>query len=295
MSAVRGRRVRWRAVLAGAGLAAFLVLPGELPVQRALGGEALNTYLPLLTDPATVYYFPLVSNRTSVPVALANGSFEWNTVIGLPNWPNCAYLDPDPEANGDNQAPEGWDFYTPAQGQVMPFPTKMQGGVQVPAISDGPGEYVHRCQWQFPEIEWPGAPRALILDGYWSYKAFGWFIANALRLSQVVTGPPGEYLRVTGYILGETHGLSTNKVNVEDDNFVASMQLGNVADTRFYSTMRLRHDIPGNERAWNRFEVVAQFPASGQLNLTVIVQQNWRDRTDFFLDNFTAERFAIVP
>jgi hypothetical protein len=161
----------------------------------------------------------------------------------------------------------------------------------VPAISDGPGEYVHRCQWQLPEVEWPGGTRALIVDGYWTYKAFGSYIAQALRLSQTLTGFPGEYLRVTGYILGETH----ESPPLADDNFVASVQLGDVADTRVYGVMIQHHDIPGNERAWNRFETVARVPSSGQLTLTVVIQQNWQNRTDFFLDNFYAERIIGAP
>jgi hypothetical protein len=258
-----------------------------MALLAALGGAAARP-VPVAGDEVFTAFLPAI-HLTFVPANLANGSFEDNTVIGLPNWPNCEYQGPPPDEQG-NQHPEGWDFYSPAAGEAMPFP-RIKGGQPVPAISDGPGEYVHRCQWQFPEIEWPGMPRALILDGYWSYKAFGYYIAQALRLSQTLTGNPGEYVRVTGYILGETH----ESPPLADDNFIASVQLGSAADTRVYGVMIQNHDVPGNERAWNRFQVTAQVPASGQLTLTIIVQQNFKNRTDFFLDHFSAERVFSAP
>jgi len=173
----------------------------------------------------------------------------------------------------------------------MPFPTKNANGSLVPAVSDGPGEYIHKYSSQLPKNERLGAPRGLILDGNLVYKAFGFYIAQALRLSQVVTGNPGEFLRVTGYILGESHEIGP----FENDDFIASVRLGDVADTRERVVMVQNHDVPGNERAWNRFEVVAPVPGSGQLTLTIIVQQNWQNRTDFFLDNFRAERIIVTP
>ncbi len=221
-------------------------------------------------------YLPLVRNYAVLPASLANGSFENE------QW----YTNPQ-----RNQEPTGWSFYSPAAGQVMPIPTKNANGSVVPAVSDGPGEYIHKYWWLLPKNEWLGAPRGLILDGNLVYKAFGSYIAQALRLSQVVTGNPGEFLRVTGYILGESHEIGP----FENDDFIASVRLGDVADTRERVVMVQNHDVPGNERAWNRFEVVAPVPPSGQLTLTIIVQQNWQNRTDFFLDNFRAERIIVTP
>src|SRR2546430_546851 len=75
---------------------------------------------------------------------------------------------------------------------------------------------------------------------------------------------------------------------LEDDHFIGSVQLGNTSDTRFYATMIQHNDVPGNERHWNKYDVSAIVPPSGQLQLTVIMQQNWSGETDFFIDNFSA-------
>jgi hypothetical protein len=258
-------------------LALVLALPGGRGQAVSPQGEpAYQAYLPALTK-TQFLYIPLAAKSQSVPVPLANPSFENE------QW----YTDP----QTGNQHPAGWTFFSPAAGQVMPFPTKNADGSLVPAISDGPGEYIHKYWWQLPQNEWLGMPRGLIVDGKLVYKAFGFYIQQALQFSQVITGNPGDYLRVTGYILGESHEIGP----FENDDFIASVQLGAFADTRERVEMVQNHDVPGNERAWNRFEVVAPVPGSGQLTLTIIVQQNWRNRTDFFLDNFRAERMVVTP
>ena len=173
----------------------------------------------------------------------------------------------------------------------MPFPTKMQQGNVVPAISGGPGEYVHKGWCELPDDERLGQPRGLILDGNWTYKAFNSGSPQALRLSQTLTATPGNILEVTGYILGETPDTPSGP-KLEDDHFIGSVQLGNVADTRFYATMIQHNDVPGNERHWNKYDLFVLVPNSGQLLLTVIVQQNWAGTTNFFLDNFTAVQWS---
>ncbi len=208
------------------------------------------------------------------PATIANPSFEggWAT-----------------DGRG-NQTPNGWTRNTPSTGATMPFPTKMQQGAIVPAISDGPGEYVHKLSWQLPPEERLGQPRALILDGGAVYKAFDLYHSHALQLGQTLTGPPGHFIRVTVYILGETHDTPTSPTGkLEDDHFVASVRLGSVEDRRIYATMKTRFDIPGNQRAWNQFMVTAQLPASGQLPLMITVQQNWAGKTDFFIDDIHAD------
>lgn len=233
-------------------------------------------------------YLPLIAiTRPLGPIALANGSFEADTAIDFFHYPQapCRYFG-FTDYKG-NQHPSGWTYYSPAQGQALPFPTKMQNGNVVPAISGGPGEYVHKCWWQLPDNERLGQPRGLILDGNWVYKAFNFGNPQALQLSQVLTGPPGLRMEVTGYILGETPDHPTGP-KLEDDHFIGSVQLGTVTDTRFYANMIQHNDVPGNERHWNKYDVSATIPDSGQLLLTVIVQQNWAGETDFFLDNFQA-------
>jgi hypothetical protein len=222
-------------------------------------------------------YLPMVSTYQITPVNLVNGSFEeretWFTDY----------------THGGNQWPRGWDFYSTENGVVMPFPTKHQEGSIVPAIAGGWGEYVHKLAEWLPPEEHAGGPRGVIVDGWTTYKAFSAAIPQALRLSQVLTGTPGALMQVTGYILGETFDYpSPPNTKLEDDHFIASVQLGSAADTRTYAIMVQHLDVPGNERHWNKFVVTAVVPPSGQLLLQVITQQNWAGRTDFFIDAFSA-------
>jgi hypothetical protein len=258
---------------------------GAVEAPAPSGGNFL--YFPLVEDLRLVY-LPLTLNQVYVPVNLVNGSFEADTLINLNDQPPCHYFGFTDQPKG-NQHPSGWTFYSPAAGQPLPFPTKMQMGTVVSATSGGPGEYVHKCWWQLPTNERLGQPQGLILDGNWTYKAFNSGSPQALVLSQVLTGTPGLRIEVTGYILGETPDKpSPPNTKLEDDHFIGSVQLGSVTDTRFYATMIQHNDVSGNTRHWNKYDLTATVPDSGQLLLTVIMQQNWSGETDFFIDNFSA-------
>ena len=138
-----------------------------------------------------------------------------------------------------------------------------------------------------------GQPRALILDGLATYKVAGTKGAQAAVLSQTLKGAPGVKIRVTGYVMGETFDRpSGSNTKLEGDHFVVSVGLGGVVDIRMYASMISRFDIPNNSRQWNRFTLENTFPASGQLDLQIILQQNWAGASDFFLDNFRVE---VVP
>ena len=264
-----------------AAFTALQITDGEvvayLPFVATLGNGG-PTPVPSPTTPPVlddILYLPVMRVARELPLdIIANPSFEnefWFT------------------DSGGNQRPSGWTFFAPANGQTMPFPTKRQGGGNVPAISGGQGEYVHKYFWQLPDNERLGGSRALILDGQLTYKVFSDHIPHALRLSQTLTYTPGRTVRVTGYIVGETQVFTcSGSGTLEDDHFVASVQLGSATDTRFYNVMRNQHALPGNERAWNKFSVTAQVPSSGQLSLVVIMQSNWGCPVDFFIDHFEA-------
>ena len=221
-------------------------------------------------------YFPLVFKQIELePIGnlpIANPSFEepWT----------------DDPATGA-QIPNGWTFYSPADGVVMPIPEKMDGDQLVPAISDGPGEYIHKCWWQLPPEEQQGGARALILDGVVTYKAFGAH-AHAIVFSQTLTGIPGDYARVNVYILAEKSGFYDRP---EADKAMARVKLGGLfEDRRTFAEMQTHFDVPGNERSWNNFEVIAQFPGSGKLVLEILMQNNWSlVNTDFFLDDVSGQ------
>ena len=62
---------------------------------------------------------------TGGPPVLANGSVENGvTTIGV------------------GQQPLGWTLFVPGTGQTMPFAVKGQEGKTVPALMEGPGEYL---------------------------------------------------------------------------------------------------------------------------------------------------------
>jgi hypothetical protein len=230
-----------------------------------------DTPTPTLTPTPTITPTPTNTFVPAGPLTIANPSFEEGWVTDYDH--------------GGNQYPNGWiTTWTPA-GEEMPLSPKWANGQQVPAISTGYGEYVHKLWWQLPEDERLGGLRALILDGDTVYKPFSQYIQHALQLSQTVSGPPGMYAHVVVYILGEEH----NPPPLEPDHFAASVKLGNVEDRRGYAQMSTRFDIPGNQRAWNKFEVTAQFPPSGQLPLVIVMQQNWQTLTDFFIDNLSGQ------
>lgn len=262
----------WLAALPAAGLYVSAQEPG-----------GLSLFLPLLTLPSYSYLPAVARIPTPTPTPVPDGvpiSILANPSFENESWFTDSYR---------NQHPSGWSFYAPNTGQPLPFPTKRQEGNVVPAVSGGQGEYVHKYYWQLPENERLGAQRGLILDGQLVYKVFSDRISHALQLSQTVSYVPGRLVRVTGYILGETRPeLCSASGVLEDDHFIASVRLGNVSDTRFYNVMVTRFDVPGNERAWNKFSVTSQVPPGGMLVLTVIAQSNWGCPVDFFIDRFQA-------
>lgn len=227
------------------------------------------TSTPTVTPTPSITPTPTKTLVFIAPLTIANPSFEdgWTDVIP------------------DAQFPNGWVTTLTPNGQEMPLSPKWQGGVQVPAISTGYGKYVHMLWWQLPENERLGQPRALILEGDTVYKPYSEWVSHAIQLSQVVSGPPGTYARVIVYILGEEH----NPPPYEPDHFAASVKLGSTEDRRGLAQMVTHFDIPGNERAWNKFDVLAQFPGSGQLTLTITMELNWTTLTDFFIDNINGQ------
>lgn len=192
-----------------------------------------------------------------------------------------------------NHHPDGWVFYSPANGEYLPYPTKAQVGVLVDAVSGGPGQYLHINAAGVPLDEVPGQPRAIILEGSNTFKITGPAAPHALRLSQTLRGTPGLKARVTVYILGETYDQPNPSVGyLEGDHFVASLSLGEALDVRIHSDMKQRFEVAGNTRPWNRFVVEAVFPATGQLDLVIICQQNWPGNTVFYIDYLSVE---VVP
>jgi len=190
------------------------------------------------------------------------------------------------------QMPNGWQFYSPAPGVTLPFPTKMQEGKIVAALADDYAESQLFLAESLPPDERLGQSRALILDGNTVLRTHGAWRASAVVLRQTLSAPPGALVHATGYILAES--LRPNaQGKVEDDDLVAALRLygaaGLVEDKRLLVVMQTHNDVPNSSRHWNRFEVAAPVPSSGQLLLEVVLQQNWGLESEwFFIDNFSA-------
>ena len=248
---------------------------------------ATSTHTPIATSTATVTFTPVPPTHTAtatllptitrtpglVPSSLiANPSFEFGYTLSA----------------RQQQMPNGWQFSSPNAGQTLPYPTKMQQGTVVPAIADDQAESQLYTSDQLPADERLGQPRALILDGNTVLRTHGAWRASAVVLKQTLSAPAGATVRITGYILAESLDPGTK----EDDDLVAAVRLygvSTVEDKRLLAQMVTRNDISTSSRHWNRFEVTATVPASGQLPLEVILQQNWGLGGDwFFIDNFSS-------
>lgn len=202
----------------------------------------------------------------------------------------------------EQQQPNGWRLSSTPSGVVMGIPEKHSGGISpdarmVPAIAQAPAECVHKGNvpnqqgvksWNLPENERNGQTRALVLDGDMCYKIF-WGLANETKLETTVKGAPGQSVRIRVPILGESN-LKPQPPNVklEDDNWYATVTFGDSIDRRTYAEMVSLFEISGINRHWNIFLVQATLPASGELPLRIVLQDNWGG-TDWFLDNIRAE------
>ena len=272
-------------------------LPSKTPLPT-LTFTPTNTRRPTATRTATARPNP---SATPQPTNRPNpgggpGPAPGPTATAVPAIPTIANPSFEGAATTDelgNQHPEGWGFFSPANGEALPYTPKNQEGTTVDAVSGGPGQYLLVTAGQIPSDEAAGQPRAIILSGSTTYKVTGPHAAHALRLSQTLKSTAGSKVRVTAYILGETYDQpSSQSGKLEDDHFIASVGLGDQLDKRQYAGMITHFDLPGNSRAWNKFVVEATFPTSGQLELNIIFQQNWPGNTIFFIDNPAVE---LIP
>jgi hypothetical protein len=234
---------------------------------------------PTLTPP------PVPPTHTPIPAPSLTPGLAPANLIANPSFENGWTLSPFHQQH----VPNGWQLYSSEAGQTLPFPTKLQQGKTIPALADDAAESEHFLAKYLPDEEQLGQPRALILDGKAVLRTRGSWRASAVVLQQTLTAPPGAQVRVTGYILAE----SLDPGPKEADDLVAALRLygaaGLVEDKRTLAVMQTHTDVPNNTRHWNRFEVIAPAPASGQLTLEVVLQQNWGLGSDtFFSDNFSA-------
>ena len=194
-----------------------------------------------------------------------------------------------------NQQPDGWTLTVTPSGAVMPWPTRHTGQGDAPALSAGPGEYVHKLNTQLPLTELFGTARALIVlpNTDKIYKGFGNH-AHAFTLSQLLREPPGTKKQYTLFILAETPDRPTPpNADLEADHFRARFAVGGVTVESMYVDMKMHKTIGGNERAWNQFVIPSfEFPASGEAQMTITCQQNWPGSVDFFVAGVTEQTIS---
>ncbi len=147
-----------------------------------------NTPTPLPTPTATATNIPPPTpTPRATPSAgenwLVNGSFENR------NWTNQEPV----EGYLINQEPYGWELDWLEKGErVWDFRT-MNPQDQHVGIVTGIAEMLHKLDWQLPDEEKPGGPKALILDGEVVYKVFHSGAAFGTELTQTVSLPPGKW------------------------------------------------------------------------------------------------------
>lgn len=202
-----------------------------------------------------------------------------------------------------NQEPLHWSlWYTRANGEPMPFPTKHADSadgtqtIAVPATAMGWGEYVLRSGSTLPIDERLGAVRSLILDGDEVFKGMG-NIAQAFMLVRKFQGTPGKVVTLVVHISAESQDVPQSRVHpgkLEDDHLQVRVKFGSVLIERNYADMQLRRDVrlPNGEvvnRPWNILLLTTTFPEHGELEVSITCQNNW-PRTfptggnDFFID-----------
>jgi hypothetical protein len=249
-------------------------------------GPPTLTFTPV---PPTLTFTPAPPTLTFTPVppTLTPGSTGAN-LIANPSFEGGWTLSP-----LQQQVPNGWQLYSAATGQTLPFPTKLQQGQTKNAVADDYAECEHFLSEWLPQDERLGQSRALILDGNTVLRTHGAWRASAVVLRQTLSAPAGAQVRARGYILAESLGPGTK----EADDLVAALRLygaaGLAEDKRTLAVMQTRNDVANSSRHWNRFEVTAQAPANGQLLIEIVLQQNWGLESEwFFTDNFSA---AVQP
>ncbi len=246
-----------------------------------------HTHVPTATSTATVTFTPVPPTHTAtatlLPTITRTPGLVPSSLIANPSF-EFGFISSDRQ----QQMPNGWQFSSTSSGQTLPYPTKMQQGAVVPAIADDQAESQLFTSDQLPADERLGQARALIVNGNTVLRTHGAWRASAVVLKQTLSAPAGATMRITGYILAESLEPGTK----EDDDLVAAVRLygvSTVEDKRLLAQMVTRNDVPNSSRHWNRFEVTATVPASGQLPLEVILQQNWALGSEwFFVDNFSA-------
>lgn len=216
-----------------------------------------------------------------------------NPLFQADNWQTAPAGDP---RGPGNQQPTGWTMLVTPQGQPMPWPSKHSAAGNVPALAGGPGEHVHKLASQLPANEQLGQTRALLVlpNTNKIYKCFG-NIPQAVALQQAISEPPGTVKKYSLYILAETSNQPTSGGQLENDHWRVALTLGDAGAQSDYAGMKNVRAITGNERAWNRLDVTATFPASGTLTLSITCQQNWPGATDFFIAGVTEELISAPP
>ena len=184
---------------------------------------------------------------------LKNGSFEdgWDD---LP--PVSGFL--------INQQPKNWTLFWIQPGD----PLWDDAGT----AADGIPEAIHKYKDQLPPDEQPGAEKALILDGSYTYKMFHFAAPFGSSLTQTVSGllPDSEW-RITVPVQVHLHE------DPDPNSAETSLWLDGVGGWANAENM--------GDRKWCKHERTFTVDGDGAVEIVVRVKSKWAKPKDFFVDD----------
>ncbi|MDX1413675.1 MAG: hypothetical protein R3293_05750 [Candidatus Promineifilaceae bacterium] len=205
-----------------------------------------TTSTPTMTPTASPTHTP-TATPTDTGNRIDNGSFEngWDTI------------------QFGNQRPFDWaiSFVQPGQ------PLYDSGD-----LATGLCECVHKANWQLPPDEQLGGPKALVLDGDYTFKLFSQNDAFGTELSTTMLNmQPGSEWRLTVpvqvHLQGDTGDYATE----------TGAWVNNVGGWAEGNQM--------GDREWCKHEQTFTVPANGQVQVDIRFKSKWQNNKDFFIDD----------
>lgn len=195
---------------------------------------------------------------------LANPSFE-------EGWENM----PPAPGNLINQQPTSWTLEWVEIGDFL---------YDSEDVADGVPECVHKHNEQLPEDERIGGPKALVLDGEWTYNIFHFTAPFGAELRQTVTGlTAGTVATLTVPIQLHVQGVDWESLDpyaAESGVWVNGQgEWANISDMQ--------------DRTWYTHTVSFVVPESGVAEVLIRVKSKYHIGMDFFMDDL--QLIALIP
>jgi len=162
---------------------------------------------------------------------------------------------------------------------TLPQPLRKQGAATVPAIIQRSTALTYKTVPTLPTDEQNGKPRSLLLtdvDGKPLTQVLKVFDSNESQqceISQLLLGKPNQLVTVKLTFLTECTDKAASAL--EPDHLVVNLFANADFKRMNWNQMYARHDIPGNERAWNVITLDTQFDVDGMLLVGFWAAKNW--------------------